>query len=242
MRPDRSRLARPRDRHLRVAALLAAIVLGCAKPALATTLSGGAAVVDGDTIEIGGTRIRLFGIDAPEAAQSCYPGDEPWACGKASADALRSLMGDDPVTCSGEDTDPYGRLVAVCTAAGADLNQAMVAQGWATAFRRYSDKYVADEYRARGGRLGLWSSHFVSPEEYRAAQRQAPPSGRDGARAGATAAPYAAGCLIKGNHSRRGDWIYHLPGEPYYAETRAEQMFCSEAEAQAAGYRRSRAR
>lgn len=46
-------------------------------------------------------------------------------------------------------------------------------------------------------------------------------------------------CLIKGNHSRRGDWIYHLPGMPYYDDTRAEAYFCTEAQAQAAGYRRA---
>ena len=66
--------------------------------------------------------------------------------------------------------------------------------------------------------------------------------GRDGRqqlpRAEAASGP---GCLIKGNRNRRGEWIYHLPGKPYYSETRAEEMFCSEAEAQAAGYRRSRA-
>lgn len=54
----------------------------------------------------------------------------------------------------------------------------------------------------------------------------------------ATAARSSA-CNIKGNHSRRGEWIYHLPGMPYYEQTRPEAMFCTEAEAQAAGYRRA---
>ncbi|QDM40638.1 hypothetical protein [Altererythrobacter sp. TH136] len=119
---------------------------------------------------------------------------------------------------------------------------AMVAEGWATAFRRYSDRYLADEARAQAAKLGIWSSSFVRPEEYRTAvstpaeargspQRYATP-------ARANAAP-SQGCVIKGNHSRRGEWIYHLPGMPYYAQTRAEAMFCSEAEARAAGYRRA---
>lgn len=219
-----------------------AIVL-CASPAAAATVSGPATVIDGDTLEIEGQRIRLFGIDAPEANQQCYRGAESWACGQASADELRGLIGTSELTCSGHEVDQYGRLLAACTMAAMDLNKLMVAQGWAIAFRRYSDAYVVDQARAQGAKLGMWSSTFVSPEEHRAAEREAAsptPASRqpraDAARSSST------GCVIKGNRSRRGEWIYHLPGMPYYEQTRAEEMFCSEADAQAAGYRRSRAR
>ena len=101
---------------------------------------------------------------------------------------------------------------------------------------------MPDEVRARASKAGLWDSTFVSPEEHRAAQREAAnpaPASRE-QRSGAEAAT-STGCVIKGNRNRRGEWIYHLPGRPYYNETRAEETFCSEAEAQAAGYRRSRA-
>jgi hypothetical protein len=128
-------------------------------------------------------------------------------------------------------------LLAVCSLDGADLNEEMVANGWAIAFRRYSDRYVADEARARAGKLGLWSSDFEPPQEYRAEERQA---GNTRSRQ-ATVRSAATGCLIKGNRNHRGQWIYHLPGMPYYDQTRAEEMFCTEAEAQAAGYRKSRA-
>jgi hypothetical protein len=199
-------------------------------------------VIDGDTIEIGSKRIRLFAIDAPEATQTCYRGDQPWACGQAAADQLKSLIGTADVSCSGNEIDTYGRLVAECEIAGVDLNQTMVAQGWATAFRRYSDRYVADETRARAARLGLWSSTFMSPEDYRAAERGEPsqpsrPTAQ--ARVQSFAAPPAGDCAIKGNRNRRGQWIYHLPGMPYYEQTRAEEIFCTEAQAQAAGYRRA---
>jgi hypothetical protein len=84
-------------------------------------------------------------------------------------------------------------------------------------------------------------------EDYRAEKPKAEPPSRtirpfvSSPRPRAAASGSSSGCNIKGNDSRKGEWIYHLPGMPYYAQTRAEAMFCSEAEARAAGYRRSRA-
>ncbi len=242
-RASRSRSSASLFRHRRSRfAVVAAVALTlAASPAAATTVFGQAKVVDGDTLEIAGKRIRLFGIDAPEATQTCDRQGEKWACGQASAERLHTLIGESTVTCSGDEIDQYGRLVAVCTLVGVDLNQAMVADGWATAFRRYSEVYVPDETRARAAKLGLWSSNFELPEDYRAEERQRAAGPVRVARAPlATTAPSGA-CLIKGNRNRRGEWIYHLPGTPYYAETRAEEMFCTEAQAQAAGYRPSRA-
>lgn len=222
------------------------VMLSCASPAPASaaTLSGQATVVDGDTLEVQGKRVRLFGIDAPEATQKCDRQGEPWACGQASAERLQALIGTASVECSGAEVDQYGRLLAVCRIAGVDLNKRMVADGWATAFRRYSEAYVSDEARARAGKRGLWSSTFMSPEDYRHAQAEAalPPRAIRAPSPGSAAAPSprgGPGCVIKGNRNRRGEWIYHVPGMPYYAQTRAEEMFCSEAQAQAAGYRRA---
>ena len=223
---------------------LAALLL-VAAPAMAETRSGSAIVIDGDTLEIQGKRIRLFGIDAPEATQLCYRGAESWACGEAAARELRGLIGTSDLTCTGHEIDQFGRLLAVCTTAGMDLGKLMVAQGWAMAFRRYSDDYVVDQAQAQAAKLGMWGSTFVSPEEHRAAEREATnptPALRQQQPRAETARSTSTGCTIKGNRSRRGEWIYHLPGMPYYQGTRAEEMFCSEAEAQAAGYRRSRAR
>jgi endonuclease YncB( thermonuclease family) len=224
------------------ATLAAFCLASIASPVTATTISGPAKVIDGDTLEITGKRIRLFGIDAPEATQTCDRQGQKWACGQASAERLHGFIGESGVTCTGDEVDQYGRLVAVCSIAGVDLNRAMVADGWAIAFRRYSEAYVADEIRARAAMLGLWSSSFELPQDYRAEER-AKAAGPVRLVRAPTATPAPSGaCLIKGNRNRRGEWIYHLPGTPYYEETHAEEMFCTEAQAQAAGYRPSRAR
>ena len=123
-----------------------------------------------------------------------------------------------------------------------DLNRQMVADGWAVAFRRYSKIYLAEETRARAAKAGLWSSQFVLPEEYRAAGRRQGLQQEGAHRAPTLSRSPGVACAIKGNRNRRGEWIYHLPGTPYYDQTRAEEMFCTEAEAVAAGYRASRVR
>lgn len=211
-------------------------------PAAAATLVGSAIIIDGDTVEVAHQRIRLFGIDAPEVSQMCERDGQKWPCGQASAERLKALIGNEHVVCRGNEKDQYGRLLAVCTLAGVDLNQAMVADGWAMAFRKYSEAYVVDETRARAAKSGVWGSSFELPEDYRADGREKA-SGPVWLARTPTAAPASSGgCLIKGNRGRRGKWIYHLPGMPYYDETRAEEMFCTEAQARAAGYRKSRAR
>lgn len=228
------------QRACELAIITAALSLA-AVPAATETVSGQVKVIDGDSLEVAGRRVRLFGIDAPEATQKCDRSGESWACGAASAEELKGLIGTDSVTCEGSERDVYGRLLAVCRVAGVDINRTMVAGGWATAFRRYSEDYVADETRARAARLGLWGSNFMAPEDYRRAEDAGDTRQRPRPALRSAPSRSLSGCVIKGNRSRRGDWIYHLPGMPYYNETRAEEMFCSEAEAVAAGYRKSRA-
>ena len=71
------------------------------------------------------------------------------------------------VVCDERDRDRYGRIVGICHVDGVDLNAAMVAAGWAVAFRRYSSAYVREEESARAGGLGIWGSEFVVPWEWR---------------------------------------------------------------------------
>lgn len=224
--------------------LIAAALLTGASPAWAQTVIGAAQVIDGDTLLVGETKVRLFGIDAPEKSQTCDRNAERWRCGEESSRQLASLVGAYQVQCLGKGKDTHGRTVAVCSANGMDLNRAMVMQGWATAYRAYSQDYVADEARARAAKLGLWTSSFMLPKDYRnAAVERASVEARAPQRlVTRQAAPVPAPmgrCAIKGNRNRKGQWIYHVPGMPYYEATRAEEIFCTEAQAQAAGYRRA---
>lgn len=212
-----------------------------AGPTLAQSAYGEAQALDGDSLVVGGKQVRLFGIDAPEFDQQCQKDGGNWPCGEAAKAQLSELVAGQRVECRGQGVDQHNRILAVCTAGGENLNQAMVAQGWAVAYRQFSDAYVSAELDAKTNRLGIWSSTFTMPSDFR--QAKLPPEPRALTRprpAPARAAPsWSGGCVIKGNRNRRGQWIYHLPGMPYYDETRPEEIFCTEAEAQAAGYRRA---
>jgi hypothetical protein len=133
-----------------------------------------------------------------------------------------------------------------------DLGEQMVAQGLAVVAEDAPEGYQAAGERAKSLKLGLWNSEFQMPRDWRAANlpdpkpvaslRTSPPSRTTPPTRPTASRSYRNefGCAIKGNRSRRGDWIYHIPGQQYYNQTRPEELFCSEADARAAGYRRSK--
>ena len=193
-------------------------------------VSGPARIIDGDTIDIAGTRIRLEGIDAPEAGQTCQTLDgADWDCGTAATRLMVALTEHKRVECRSGGLDKYGRMLGTCFVDGHDINAEMVRQGLAWAFVRYSKVYVRDETQAHAARLGIWQGYAMPAWEYRA-------------QAWAAAVPEApTQCAIKGNVSRGGH-IYHMPWSPWYRqvtmrEDKGTRWFCSEAEAQAAGWR-----
>ncbi|WP_244480704.1 thermonuclease family protein [Mesorhizobium sp. Root157] len=130
------------------------------------TAEGRAVIIDGDSIELGGQRIRLRGIDAPEYRQMCSRNGADYACGRAAREALARLTLGRTVTCSGWRNDRYGRLLGDCAAGGTDLNSAQVAAGWAVA---YGD-FEREEPSARAARAGIWAGTFDWPQDWRAAE------------------------------------------------------------------------
>lgn len=137
-------------------------------------VTGKPRVVDGDTVDVAGERVRLNGIDTPEANQTCL-GDagERWSCGEEATLALTAIVGDQAITCKGEERDKYGRLIAVCFAEDKDLNAEMVRQGWALAYRKYSTDYVPEEADAKAQKIGLWQGRFIAPWDWRRGERLA---------------------------------------------------------------------
>ena len=130
-------------------------------------------IVDADTLEVAGQKVRLQGIDAPESAQSCrQAGGQRYQCGEHATQALRTRIGPDAVTCTIEGRDRYMRALGICYAAdGTDLNGWLVRQGHALAYRRYSTKYVPQEDQAKAGRAGLWAGAFIKPWAWRRGER-----------------------------------------------------------------------
>ena len=125
-------------------------------------------VLDGDTIDIAGQRIRLPGLDAPEWDQTCRTADGgTWECGANASRRMRELVRGNTLTCRHEGHDRYGRLLAVCRDGKIDIAEAMVADGLATA----TSRYAGAEALARKARLGIWQGSFDTPAEWR--QREA---------------------------------------------------------------------
>lgn len=220
----------------------------------AETIIGRASVIDGDTVEIHGERIRFNGIDAPESAQLCTDaGGRTYRCGARSAEALSEwLAASSPTTCKFVERDQYSRFVGNCTRAdGASVQRWLVRNGYAMDWPRYSSgAFAKEQSAAKAEKIGIWQGESQPPWKWRAAQRERSDSSPTVSLTPSSASPAAASeqpgaCNIKGNISRKGERVYHVPGQKYYAQTqistgKGERWFCSEQEARAAGWRRSR--
>lgn len=146
------------------AALLGVAVLEHGVGTTGRSLSGIARAVDGDTIRLAGTRVRLLGIDAPELAQTCTASDgQDWRCGAVARARMADLLAAGQVECRTGGRDVYGRPLANCRVGDTDLGRAMVVAGLAIADGNYS----REEATARQARLGIWSGSFIRPAEWR---------------------------------------------------------------------------
>ena len=232
-RPDGTRPLRGPFMNMAVLAAFVALSALAITPASSTDiLTGFAGVIDGDTIEIAGQRIHLFGIDAPESEQTCRRSEEVWQCGQQAALALSDMIGERSVACEERDRDRHGRIVAKCIVEGNDLSEWLALNGWAVAYVYYTYEHTRAEAIAKSKRRGIWSGQFVYPGDWRHGERLVEP------RSGAMV------CRIKGNISRSGERIYYVPESRDYDRIRidlskGEHWFCREFEARAAGWRRS---
>ena len=146
---------------------------------IAEEISGIPKVVDGDTVHINNYKFRLEGIDAPEMRQQCkkeslkissligFTFYKDYSCGKVSKEKLITKIDTTEIKCISSSKDRYKRYIATCFKGKTNLNQWMVRNGFAIAYRRYSKKYVPDEVYAKENKLGLWQGKFIEPEKWR---------------------------------------------------------------------------
>lgn len=196
-------------------------------------LSGIARVIDGDTLEVAGTRVRLAGLDAPENDQQCQTEHGvDWDCGRYVTQELRALLWRADVRCVDEGEGGYGRMLGRCYWGDLDLSAHLVGLGLAWVDPRFEQTYLSFEKEAAIARRGLWAMSSLRPWEHRVTRvvgRTAPD----------------ADCVIKGNISGSGERIYHLPGQRHYDRTgirleNGESWFCTTQEAERAGWRAAR--
>lgn len=155
--------------------LSAAVGVLLALPALAA-MEGEPQIVDGNTLRLGEREVRLYGVDAPEAEQTCRQHGTAYPCGSIAAARLHTLAGGAPVRCEPEGRDPAGRTVAVCyNGHGQDMGEALVLMGWAVARPEAVARYREAEAAAKRSASGLWGGRFVEPWRWRRGERLPPP-------------------------------------------------------------------
>ena len=235
--------------------LFAALALLLPSLASAADITGAARIREADTIQIGNSRIRLSGIDAPSVDQLClnHKGDR-WTCGVAARDELIRHTEGRNWTCHVGQTDRRGRSLARCEVDGEDIQRWLVRSGWALAYTRFSRDYEADEAQAREAKVGMWQGAFIAPWDWRVRNKKTPILGAANAPENARAVLLASAsgevapspdCTIKGNVNSAGECIYHRPTSRWYAQikmriSKGTRWFCSVEEAEAAGCRETR--
>ncbi|BDA44516.1 Uncharacterized endonuclease [Coccomyxa sp. Obi] len=250
--------------------LLSALVVHSGHACAAEVLTGPARIVDGDTLEVGGERVRLLGVDAPEKAQICQDAKgQGYQCGLAVKDALISRVGSSPISCEAKSRDMYGRSVSKCSAPGVgDLGTWLVSNGYAVAYRQYSKEYIPLEESAHAAHRGIWAGSFQEPAQWRREQKHGNSTGPNLVPGTSSFSAdqqqvlaslksklqqpdkqqpkfdHPAECVIKGNISANGK-IYHVPGGKSYESVRidlssGERWFCSREDAERAGWREAK--
>jgi endonuclease YncB( thermonuclease family) len=197
----------------------------------ASTLEGRATVISGEMIRLQGRLLHLSGIEAPDRQQTCTRATkQPWKCGEAALQALERLARSKSFRCVTQGgPDALGRIEANCTVDGRDVAGELVKDGHVFSAATYFGGYTALEQAARKSGAGVWSGEAERPADFRSKLWDA---------AKATA---PGGCPIKGTTSSSRK-TYLMPWAGEYARAnvrpeRGEKWFCTEADAQAAGFK-----
>lgn len=223
--------------------------------ASAADITGVPKIRQADLIQIGTTRIRLGGIDAPSTDQLCLNNkSERWTCGIAARDELIKHVDTKSWTCHPRSIDRRGRQVARCDVDGEDVQKWLVTNGWALAYTRVSKDYEADEHAAREAKAGMWQGAFIAPWDWRVRNKKTtilgttkPPDNASAVLLASASGPVAPSpdCTIKGNVNSAGECIFHTPSSRWYSQikmhiAKGTRWFCSVEEAEAAGCRETR--
>ena len=234
---------------------VALVVLLAPSLTYAADVSGVPKIREADLVQIGNSRIRLSGIDAPSADQLCLnTKGERWTCGVAARDELIKHTEGKSWTCRLGQTDRRGRALARCEVDGQDIQKWLVRSGWALAFNRFSHDYDADEKEAREAKAGMWQGAFIAPWDWRIRNKKTPilgavkvPENAHAILLASASGPIAPSpdCTIKGNVNSSGECIYHQPTSRWYGQIKMQiskgtRWFCSVEEAEAAGCRETR--
>jgi endonuclease YncB( thermonuclease family) len=133
--------------------------------ALADNFVGQAGVIDGDTLEIHGAHIRLWGIDAPESSHLCRGEDSSqYRCGSKAANDLDAYVARRPVNCVPLSLDHMARTAATCSVNGVDLGEWLVRNGLALDWLQYSKgRYTGAQRDAERAGRGIWKGSYVEP-------------------------------------------------------------------------------
>jgi endonuclease YncB( thermonuclease family) len=242
-----------RSRIFLVAALLSTL-LPMTQSSAATAI-----VRDGGTLQLDNVTYRLDGIDTPAFDQLCIDEHaDVWTCGVEARDHLAKLIGNRQVRCDDLGADPAykKRRIGACGIEGetASLSQMIIRSGFGLVDASAGGRFQADEARARENRLGLWKGCFIAPQEFRLGKK-------DAALVGGACRPdrdreirealfpedlvMPASCNIKGKYAVRARvtgnlGIYHLQAcRSYPGLGNPDRWFCTEDDAQAAGFRRA---
>lgn len=246
---------KPMQSRTFLVAVLLSIVLPTSQSTAAT-----AVIRDGSTLQLGNVTYRLDGIDVPSVDQPCIDEHaDVWTCGIDARDQLAKLTAGKQVRCDDLGADPVykKRRLGVCKIEGetTSLSQMLVRDGFAVNVEASaSGRFKADEARAKEDRQGLWKGCFAAPADFRGAKK-------DGALFGSACRAdrdkqirealfpedlvMPAGCNIKGKYAVRARvtgnlGIYHLQAcRSYPGLGNPDRWFCSEEDAQAAGFRRA---